>query len=367
MKTDRDFKPVWCIIGGGNGGQAVSGHLAIMGFEVRIYDIFPETVDVIQKQGGIFVEGSVNGFGKVDFATTDLGKAVKGADIVMIVAPAVAHKKIASDCSKYLESGQTVVIHPGATCGTMEFVHTLKEQKCSADITVAETNSLLYACRLEKPGTVNIFGIKNTLLAAALPSTKNKEVVDLLNCAFPQITSAENVLQTSLDNLNAVMHPAPTILNTSMIESKFDWLYYYDGITPSIGAFVEALDRERIEIGKAYGLDLVPILEWYKIMYDAEADTLSEAVKKNKAYAGVKGQKSVNTRYLEEDIPMGLVPLVSLGRLAGIPAKRAETVIKMGEFLLNKNFMDTGRNLSNLGLSDYTMDDIKKYLKTGSR
>ena len=367
MKPENDFKPVWCIIGGGNGGQAVSGHLSLMGFEVRLYDIFPETVDIIQKQGGIHVEGSVNGFAEISFATTDLSKAVKNADVIMIVAPAVAHKKIASDCAPLLEDGQTVVIHPGATCGAMEFVHVLNENSCKADVAVSETNSLLYACRLVKPGHVNIFGIKNTLLAAALPSSKNEEVLKLLNMAFPQIVSADNVLQTSLDNLNAVMHPTPTILNTSMIESKFDWLYYYDGITPSIGEFVEALDQERLEIGKAYGLDLVPILEWYRIMYDAKADTLSEAVKKNKAYAGVKGQKNIHTRYLEEDIPMGLVPLVSLGRLVGKPAKRAETVIKMGEYLLNKNFTDTGRNLSNLGLSDYSVDDIKRYLKTGSR
>ena len=180
MKSDKYFKPIWCIIGGGNGGHAVSGHLALMGFEVRIYDIFAETVDTIQKQGGIYVEGDVNGFGKISFATADLGKAVKGADIVMIVAPALAHKKIASDCAPFLEDGQTVVIHPGATCGALEFVHTLKQQNCKADVTVAETNSLIYACRLEKPGHVNIFGIKNTLLVAALPSSKNKEVTALL-------------------------------------------------------------------------------------------------------------------------------------------------------------------------------------------
>ena len=31
---------------------------------------------------------------------------------------------------------------------------------------------------------------------------------------------------------NAMMHPAPTLLNTSLIESGRDWLYYRDGITP---------------------------------------------------------------------------------------------------------------------------------------
>ena len=41
----------WTIIGGGNGGQSLAGHLAIMGFPVRLYDIFPDTVKAIQTLG----------------------------------------------------------------------------------------------------------------------------------------------------------------------------------------------------------------------------------------------------------------------------------------------------------------------------
>lgn len=359
-------KPVWCIIGGGNGGHAAAGHLAILGFQVRLYDIFAETVEVLSKQGGIEVEGGVNGFGKLEFATTDLKKAVTGADIVMIIAPAIAHKKIATDCASMLVDGQTVVLHPGSTCGALEFYHVLNQQGCRADITVAETNSLLYACRLVKPGHVNIFGVKEKLMVAALPSNKTKKVTDMLNQAFPQIYAGKNVLECSFENLNAMMHPAPTILNTSLIESDRDWLYYYDGITPSIGAFVEEMDKDRLEIGKAYGLELTPLLEWYKSMYNAVAPTLSEAVKKNKAYAGVKGHASMNTRYLYEDIPMGLVPLAALGKLVGKQSKRIEAIIQLGEFLLHTNYSETGRNLKNLGLEGRSVAEIQKYLETGS-
>ena len=75
---------------------------------------------------------------------------------------------------------------------------------------------------------------------------------------FPQIIAGKNVLQPSLGNANAVVHPAPTLFNTSMIESKHDWLFYYDGITPTIGAFVEKLDAERINLADSFGIKLTP-------------------------------------------------------------------------------------------------------------
>ena len=61
-----DLKPKWAIVGGGNGGQAMAGHLALMDFNVKLYDIIPEKVQAINKNGGINVEGVVQGLGKPD-------------------------------------------------------------------------------------------------------------------------------------------------------------------------------------------------------------------------------------------------------------------------------------------------------------
>jgi len=172
-------------------------------------------------------------------------------------------------------------------------------------------------------------------------------------------------LSVNVRIINAMMHPAPTLLNTSMIESERDWLYYYDGITPSIGAYVEAMDLERVAIGKALGLDLKSLLEWYAVMYDAKGETLSEAVKKNRAYAGVKGQKQLKTRYVLEDIPMGLVPEISLGKLLGIPTPRMETVVQLGQLLLNEDFTATGRTLDKLSLAGMSAARIVQFVETG--
>lgn len=365
LTRDQQERFTWAVIGGGNGGQSLSGHLSIMGFPVRLYDIFPETIQAINTQGGIEVDGVVEGFGKLEFATTDLKKALEGADIIMIVAPALAHRKIVQSCAPHLKDGQLLFIHPGATGGALECYQVLAEEGCQANVTIAEANSLLYACRCSKPGHASIFGIKNTLLVAALPAIQTEHVVNMLTTAFPQMRAAKNVLETSLENLNAMMHPAPTLLNTSLIESERSWLYYYDGITPSIGAYVEAMDQERLALGRAFGLELTPVLTWYKLMYNAEAPTISDAVKKNVAYAGVQGQKSLETRYVLEDIPMGLVPEVALGELVGGSVDHMKTIVRLGELLLQKDFSTTGRTLEHLGLAGMSAAEIVHFVETG--
>lgn len=359
---------VWTIVGGGNGGQSLAGHLGLMGFETRIYDIMEDTIDIINEQGGVFLtEGVVEGFGKVAFATTDLGKAVKGADIIMVVAPALAHGIIASDLSEFLEDGQIVFIHPGATGGALEFKKILADKKCKANVIISEAMSLIYACRSPRKGTASIKGIKQTLLVAALPANRTEEVLEKLQQAFPQMVGAQNVLQTSLENLNAVMHPGPTLLNTANIESDRSWLYYYDGITPSIGRFVEALDEERRAVGKALGLELNSVVKWYNLLYGATGANLTEIVRSNPAYAEISGQKSLNTRYVLEDIPMGLVPMKAFGELLGVATGHMDTIIELGGYLLDKDFMVSGRTLEKLGLAGMSKEEILHFVETGEK
>jgi opine dehydrogenase len=358
---------VWTIIGGGNGGQSMAGHLALMGYRVRLYDIFQQTVDAINDQGGIHIDGVVEGFGALEFATTDLAKAVRGADVLAVVAPAISHRVIAENCLPHLADGQIVILHPGATCGALEFKKVLDDGGCKANIPIAETNSLIYACRSSKPGYASILGVKQDLLLATLPADANACVLEIFQEAFPQVVGAKNVLQTSLENPNAVVHPAPTVLNTSLIESKHDWLYYWDGMTPTIGRFVEELDKERLAIGKALGLDLGSIMDFYRKAYQVDATNLSDAVRNNRAYEKIQGQKDLRTRYLQEDIPTGLVPMIELGKMLGVDVSRMETIVKLGGFLLGEDYFASGRSLKNLGLDNMSSEQLEHYVQTGER
>ena len=85
------------------------------------------------------------------------------------------------------------------------------------------------------------------------------------------------------------------------------------------------------------------------------------------AYAKVKGQKTIYTRYLLEGIPMGLVPMVYLDKMLGIEMSRMETVVKLGELLTGRQLTLSGRILENLGLSGMTVNQIQTFIETGIR
>ena len=99
----------WTVVGGGSGGHAVAGHLALLGHDVRLYDISQSTVEIINREKGIILDGEINGKGKIEYATTDLAKALDGADIIMVVVPATAHGSIARKCAPFLKDGQIVL------------------------------------------------------------------------------------------------------------------------------------------------------------------------------------------------------------------------------------------------------------------
>ncbi|SMC22553.1 opine dehydrogenase [Desulfacinum hydrothermale DSM 13146] len=357
----------WAILGGGNGGQSAAGHLALMGYPVILYDIFEETVAAINCEGGIHLSGVVEGFGELQGATTKLEHAVPTADVVMVITPALAHAEIARGCAPLLRDGQVVVLHPGATGGALEFAQVLRESGCRAEVSLAETNSLIYACRSTRPAHATIYGIKHDLKVAALPARDNERVLSFLADPFPQIKAARNVLETSLANPNAMMHPAPTLLNTGRIESDQSWLYYWDGITPSIARFVSAMDAERLAIARALDVHLPSILDWYGQAYGAHGKDLKEAVRNNSAYADIQGQHSLETRYLLEDVPLGLVPMLALGEALGVRVPHLRTIVDLAQLLLQKDLTSTGRTLKRLGLEGMDRDQIVRFVETGER
>ncbi len=359
-------KRTWAVIGGGNGGQSAAGHLGMLGYPVRIYDIFEESITAINKQGGIKVGGVLEGFGPVEFATADMGRAVNGADVVMVIAPATAHRDIAKAMAPHLRKGQIVFVHPGATLGALEFNQVFMQQGVERGVvTLCEAQSLLYATRLVTHGEVSVKGVKKALAVGVLPACRTAETVAVLREAFPEIHAARNVLETSLTNLNAVMHPTPSLLNASLIESKWDWKYYMDGITPTIGALVERLDKERVGLGKAVGLDLPSALELYKDMYDVSAPTLSETVRLNKAYWEIAGQKRIDTRYILEDIPTGLVPMISIAEKFGVSCGIMKTICELGNLLLDRDLVSGGRTLENLGLANLSPQEFLGFIENG--
>lgn len=72
---------------------------------------------------------------------------------------------------------------------------------------------------------------------------------------FPELQLAENVLQTSLSNINAILHPPGMILNAGWIEhTSGNFLFYSQGVTNAIARTMDYIDKKRVSIIQKLGL-----------------------------------------------------------------------------------------------------------------
>lgn len=361
MEKPENIK--FAVLGAGNGGTAMAAHLKKMGVQVRLYDRFWNAIEAIKRQKGIFLEGRLgNGFYRMDLITNEISEAVDGADIIMVVVPAFAHKYIAEHLAKYIQPGQIVVLNPGRTGGALEFAQIFGSKL--EDIYLCEAQTLIYASRKVKPHKTKVYGIKEKVGIASIPSHKIDRVLHLLNRFFPQFVKWDSVLHTSLRNLGAVFHPAPTLLNVGRIEEKkesFD--YYIQGISPTIARFLELVDAERISVAKAFGVEAPTAAEWLKQTYNSEGYDLYECIQHTRAYMGIKAPNKIRVRYVTEDVPMSLVPMIHLGRVAGIETPNMQLIVELASKLLRKNYWESGRTLKDMGLEGMNIQEIIEFCR----
>ena len=58
-------KTRYTIIGAGNGGQSFAGHLSLLGFPVKLWDVEREKVDSLKRTHRIRLSGAVEGEGTI--------------------------------------------------------------------------------------------------------------------------------------------------------------------------------------------------------------------------------------------------------------------------------------------------------------
>lgn len=359
----------YTVIGAGHGGKAMAAHLAIMGFETTLYNRTADHVDAIRQLGGIDLESYDNGprgFGKLACVTSDMEEAINHCDVLMVVVPSSAHADIARACAKYLRDGQIVLLHPGRTCGAIEFAKVLRDQNCPADVTIAEAETFIYASRSDGPAQSRIFRIKEAVPLAALPAIRTRQVLDSIHEAYPQYIDGGNVLQTGLNNMGAIFHPALTLLNAGRIESTHgDYEFYIDGATPSVARVLEALDRERVTVAASLGIRARTAQEWLKMAYNTTGEDLHEAIQNQPGYYGIKAPATLNHRYIFEDVPMSLVPIAALGTRYGVSVRAMDSIIRLACIIHRTDYWRKGRSLDKLGVDNLSVGEITRYVVDG--
>ena len=359
-------------MGAGNGGCAAAADLTRRGFEVRLYNRTSERLRPIQEQGGIELSGEAgDGLVKIAMVTDRLEEAVAGADLLLVTVPTSALTHYAAALAPLVTPEQTVMLNPGHMGGSLYFAAEVKRLAGKTGLKLCETTTLPYACRMQRPAAVRIFRISTNLLFAAFPSSRLDELYAVISPLFPQIKKARTVMETGLQDLNAVEHPAQILCNAGWIEfTQGNYYFYYEGTTPAVARVIEAVDAERVALARAMD---VPTKTFVDYFYDAgytsrrglESGRVYEAMQDSEANRWIKGPKNLDHRYVHEDVGWGLVPWMQLADRVNVAVPTMHALTELASIVNGIDYRITGLTLERMGLAGMDKAQLDNYLATG--
>lgn len=327
------------VIGIGKTGQAMAGYLMSRGYDVVLWDRRREKTDTV-KAVGLRVSGEVDGYFR-PYATTDLAEAVGDADYVLVMTVAAGHLPVARRLSGSLRAGCRILILNG-NWGALEFYAQLRAELLEKRVVLAETGGMPLISDSDEVGTCALKKIKNEMSLAAIPAGDAAPLAEELREVFPFLSPARNVVETSINNTNPILHAPIALLNISRIENGEDYTFYGDAASRLVLDYVERADRERVEIAQRAGAVGQSALEILNSFWPMQHDNLYDAVKGNDTYMAGKGPVDLNYRYITEDVPYGLAPVVRLGRALGVEAPYLEAVVRLYSLLFERDFLREG-------------------------
>jgi opine dehydrogenase len=357
------------VLGGGHGAHAMAADLSLKGYEVNLCEapefeegfhatLARQAVDLIDPSGE-------RHSAKLGLATTDFQVALRDVEYIMMNVPAVAAKGFFERVIPYLRDGQTLIKWSG-NFSALIFARILKEMGVKKTVTLAEGHTLPWGCRLTEPGTVQIMVWVTRLLLAAFPGKNIDKIIDGMKSMYP-VVPCENVLATSLNNLNPIVHPIGTVMNAGWIDSVGEKFFFYrDGNTLSISRGIKGIFEEVSRVAEATGVKMNTYPEedfWNK---SAIMSSYTRAVfDKEGCVAKISGPASVKSRYITEDIPYGLVPIRKLAVQYDTPTPLIDAVIRLGSVINQTDYMSEGVSLEEIGIKGFSRDDLRRFLNEG--
>ncbi len=355
------------ILGGGNTAFSVAAKLALEGREIVLYEVpeFAASLAPLESDPTIQLLGAGGeGRAQLGAVTTDVSEALADAELLLLIVPSYAHGPFARACIPHLRRGQTLVLMPG-NLGTLEWAKMLREAGKDGWVTLAEVDTAPYVCRKTAPDTATIWGIVSGLGVGVLPSTRSDNVRAQLDELFPGTQAYPDVLACGLSAMNPVIHPAGVLMNAGRVEySRGEFYFYEEGVMPSVVRVIEALDGERLAIGKALGHDLLPVHEAFHAAGFGPRGDLWSTINGSWMLTRLKAPGSLESRWLTEDIPFGLVPWCSLAEQLGVDTPVMRSLINLGIPVMGFDAWKKGRTAVDLGIDGLSTSKIAEYLTT---
>ncbi|MCC6532376.1 MAG: NAD/NADP octopine/nopaline dehydrogenase family protein [Burkholderiales bacterium] len=343
-------------------GAVCASDLTLSGHAVR-YTVFPDQGDqlaALRKAGGFTVEGDARhlvskktGFAQLDRICDSTAEALEHAQAVLIeVDIHMLEKKFTAMIPEFAR-GAVVHVQSHGYWPAARLTPLLRKAG-RTDVLVTEAPAPTHAARID--GTVVMpKGLRGGIRIATVPAARTGEALAVLKPLFPHFGAASSVLQTGLENLNLIVHPAMVLPNVGAMErAKLDgrkFGFYQEGVVPAAGVLGDALDEERKRVCEAYGVEHTPMPQAIEQYYGFKSNTFFEAMH-NPVYKSFPPfQPDIWRTWAADDLPYAIVPCVQLAEQAGIDAPLHRAFAQILGVLLGVDPWRCGPSLADMDLA----------------
>ena len=343
------------ILGAGNAGCAVAADLTLHGHEITLiktsHAMHDDNFEFLHQNG---CRMTLNEFGEIKTAriahvTRDLS-ALQGNEIVIIYIQSNFHEQLIQRIAPYLQDDQILLINPGYLSTAYVLKH-CKEKK----LIICEAESSFIDGRIMKPGLFRV-GFRNVRNPIGIfPAARREEAIAKLDRLGERFVYLDSVVEAALHNPNMIVHTVGSVMSIPRIEkAKGDFCMYHEAYTrdnPATWRILEALDNEKMNVLEKLGFARLSYVEAckYRNSLDETMDAKEVFLDYSEMDTRAKGPTKVDSRYISEDVPQGLVMLEALGQELGVQTPIASALIELSSAALGRSMRAEGRTPEELG------------------
>jgi opine dehydrogenase len=267
----------------------------------------------------------------------DLAGALADAEAIILAIPAYGHHAILTACAPQLRSDQAVLLMPMLSLGGLVLARLLAAR--GVRCLIAGFGTTVMTARKTGPDSVRILALRDRLDVAALPAADTPRALKLAQDLFGDRFNAQaDLLAISLAQTNPVAHVPLALVNLSRIERGETWAQY-EHMAGATANMCVALDRERLAVAQAFGLSVRSIEEHFHLSFGAPMMDFSDQCRwVHEKLGSPAGPATLDTRYITEDVPYGLVFTARMGRVAGAPTPVTDACIALASAAYRRDF-----------------------------
>ena len=351
------------ILGAGSIALANAALLADAGHQITLWSPSGKGTATLGERFSLAFSGAATGRATV-YTARHVASAVETAAAVVIAIPAYGHVAVMDACAPYLTRGQIVFVMPMLSLTALYLSKLLHAR--DIDVPIVSFGTTVMTARKILPAEVRLLSIRSKIDLAALPVRDTDAAMCVATMLYGERFNAQSdTLAIAMVNVNPVSHVPLALANLTRIEKGEVWTQY-DHMSGAVAKMIVAVDRERLAVAAAFGLNVRSIEEHFHYSFGVPmADLGIQTLAVHAGIGSPPGPVSLESRYFTEDVPYGLAFYAAMGRAVGVKTPCNDACVTLASAACGRCFGVENEIVGALGLDRLSAAELLALARNG--